>query len=106
MYSPQDGHRDEGQTMDWRSGTLWITTFKKLPITRPKSPATTASRPTLLHRRERRNTRILLHEGPAPHARILPQNGPGSDAGARTDYSPSRNPCPRADHGIAVETGR
>src|SRR4051794_7504534 len=40
MSAPHDGHLDDGQTMDCLSGTRWITTFKKLPITRPKSPTT------------------------------------------------------------------
>jgi hypothetical protein len=34
------GHLDPGLTTDWPSGSRWMTTFRKLPITAPKANAT------------------------------------------------------------------
>src|SRR5215211_4692996 len=39
MGSLHAGQRDAGHTTDLRRGTRWITTFKKLPTTRPSKPA-------------------------------------------------------------------
>src|SRR3712207_2199535 len=41
MAVPHLGQCDAGQTMDWRRGTRCITTFRKLPTTRPSRPITT-----------------------------------------------------------------
>ena len=41
MAAPHRGQREVGQTMDCRRGTRWITTFRKLPTTRPRRPVTT-----------------------------------------------------------------
>src|SRR6267378_1605183 len=41
MTAPQEGQRELGRTIDSSRGSLWITTFRKLPIIAPKTPATT-----------------------------------------------------------------
>jgi hypothetical protein len=41
MDAPHAGQRDAGHTTDWRRGTRWITTFRKLPAMSPSRPDTT-----------------------------------------------------------------
>src|SRR2546423_159356 len=41
MTAPQEGQRELGRTIDSSRGSRWITTFRKLPIIAPKTPATT-----------------------------------------------------------------
>src|SRR5215210_1109447 len=40
MGAPHAGQRDAGHTTDWRRGTRWITTFRKLPAMSPSRPDT------------------------------------------------------------------
>ena len=41
IAAPHRGQCEAGQTTDCRRGTRWITTFRKLPTTRPRRPITT-----------------------------------------------------------------
>src|SRR5215211_6048756 len=47
MGSLHAGQRDAGHTTDLRRGTRWITTFRKLPTTRPSRPAARTIKPHL-----------------------------------------------------------
>src|SRR3712207_4901278 len=54
MGSPHAGQCEVGKTTDWRKGTRWITTLRKLPAISPSRPATRTIKPHLLAGPKRR----------------------------------------------------
>src|SRR6266702_5301206 len=64
--APQPGHAEPGRQRLRRSGRRTITTFRKLPIARPKRPTAASARSITSPRREQHGPDLLRHLG-APH---------------------------------------